>query len=66
MPKIDNRTFKSLLLDVVNAGNIISIGKHEYSMTPGAANRTLLSSINPDGKGCFLSCMKFRILQHIV
>lgn len=54
MPKVDNRTFKSSLSAVLNADSIISIGKHEYLMTPGIA---LLSSINPEGKGCFLSCM---------
>lgn len=64
MPKIDNRTFKSSLSAVVSVDSIISIGKHEYSMTPGAANRMLLSSISPEGKGCFLFCMKIRILKH--
>lgn len=66
MPKIGNRTFKSSLSAVGNVDSIISIGKHGCSMTPSAANRMLTASISPEGKSCFLSFMKFRILQHKV
>lgn len=63
MPKVDNRTFKSSFSALVKGDSVIPMGSREYSMTPGAASRTLLSSRSPEGKGGFFPHMKVGILQ---